>query len=97
MAGTVVIECRKYGTGWELHCSECGQVDFTPFDYRYTNRDVWDHRRHAHPTEDEQIQDELRRAERELEGYCGRCGQRGHEDVECPNAQPWHLKRTTED
>ena len=93
---SLLIEVRKYGTGYEIYCSECGQVDFTPLKYRYTKRDIWEHRRHAHPTPEENEADELRRAERELDA-CERCGQEGHEPPDCPNVQPWMLKKRSFD
>ncbi len=82
------IRIVAYGSQWMLTCSECGDLlQMTSL----SRREIHEHRRSEHPTEDEAEMDHLMAVAAELPG-CGRCGHDDHDDEDCPFVTPDLLK-----
>src|SRR5258708_7700774 len=80
---------EPYGSSFMMTCADCGPVEQVS-DAAWHH--AWDHQRYDHPTEQERIDDDLRRAEDDLPG-CSRCGHNDHASAACPYVRPDMLKQ----
>lgn len=79
---------EPYGSNWMLKCAVCGDVEQISGSRGYALSCRYDHKRDAHPTEEEQTKERVRAVLHGRLPMCRHCGRDKGHDPACPKAQP---------